>query len=165
MIGDNARRCIIESSIPKGLFVRARFSFEIEPLKEGETPIENPNLCQTNGLYYIKYLPIKLYKWGPFLLRCDLFDGEKIRVADYKSVLGQANGNGEKAKFFKFLIEWTNISPKLFEIAKEHYGMPIPFSFKIEKYYRTILKKQNKRKGLVFMTESEREMQREQYEE
>lgn len=163
MIGDNARRCIIEASIPKGLFVRARISFANLPLKEGETPIENSDLTQTDGLYVVKYLPNKMFKWGAFLIRSDLFDGGKIRVKNYEDLVERAQKDDINAKRFKFLLEWTNISPKLFDIAKEHLALPVPFGFQIEKYYKMILKQKHKRKGLVFRTEEEEEMQRERF--
>lgn len=163
MIGDNARRCIIESSIPKGLFVRARVSFKNLPLKEGETPIENSDLTQTDGLYVVKFMPSKIFKWGAFLIRCDLFDGGKIRVKDYKDFLARANKDDANGRRFKFLLEWTNISPKIFEIAQGHLALPVPFGFQIEKYYKMILKQNHKRKGLVFRTEEEEEMQRENF--
>lgn len=162
MIGDNAKRCIIEDSTPTVLFPRARVSFKNEPLLEGETPIENPNLSQTDGLYSIKYQPNKLFKWGAFLISCDLFDGKKIRVSSYEDMIERANQEDERAPFFKFLLEWTNINPIHFEIAKEHIIMPVPFCFNIEKYYKMIQKKKHTRKpGLVFRTKEEEEQQTE----
>lgn len=164
MIGDNAKRCIIEDSTPMVLFPRARFSFQNEPLVEGETPIENSNLSQTDGLYNIKFQPNKLFKWGPFLISCDLFDGKKIRVSSYDDMVERAQADDNRAPFFKFLLEWTNLSPTHFEIAKEHIVMAVPFCFNIDKYYKMIQRKKHTRKpSLVFRTEGEEEQQKEAF--
>lgn len=164
MIGDNAKRCIIEDSTPMVLFRRARVSLKNEPLVEGETPIENPDLTQTEGLYILKYQPTKLFKWGPFLINCDLFDGKKIRVKSYDNIVERANSKDENARFFKFLLEWTNLSPTHFEIAKEHIVMAVPFCFNIDKYYKMIQRKKHTRKpSLVFRTELEKEQQAEAF--
>ena len=81
----------------------------------------------------------------------------------YNHIIEPSQFIREVQPIFKFLLEWTNISPKLFDIAKEHLALPVPFGFQIEKYYKMILKQKHKRKGLVFRTEEEEEMQRERF--
>ena len=162
MIGDNAKRCIIEETSPKVSYRRARVSFKNLPLKNGETPIENPDLTQTDGMYAIKHQPNKLFKWGPYIIFCDLFDGKKIRVESYEDMVERAQLDDERAPMFKFLLEWSNISPKHFEIAKAHIMMAVPFTFNITDYYKMIQKAKHTRKPtLVFRTEEEDEIQKE----
>lgn len=133
MIGDNAKRSIIDNSREKKWQKRACVRFDGKALEKGDNPGENPNCCYTSGQYTVKYKPVPdsdYFADKPYVIKCDLFSGNKVRFTNYRHLQFQGKTNPK----IQWLLDNTTLTPHLIGIAKRHPAMPIPFCFDVLKY-------------------------------
>jgi hypothetical protein len=94
----------------------------------------NPDLRFTNGTYELIYRPIsKQYtnsKEKPFVVRCDMLKGSKLRVKNYEGLKEIA----KKDPVVAWILKWTTLNKDLFNVAKQHYFLPITFTIKYVEY-------------------------------
>lgn len=127
MIGDNAKRSIIDNSREKKWQKRALANVNGLPLKAGDNPATNPDCCFTSGAYTLKYKPIPdsdQFADRPYVIKCDLFSGNRIRFKNYKDLQSLAASINK----VRWLLDYTNFSQRMLAIAKMHPDTPIPFS-------------------------------------
>ena len=129
-IGDKAWEEFIASSEGKRVFKRVLTHLD-EKAPENITDDDflfDPNLKFTNGHYEVIYRPftkqIKHSAECPFLIRCDLFPGAKIRIANYEHLKKISKDCKEAA----WLIKWCPLSRELFDLARTNFGVPITFT-------------------------------------
>lgn len=133
MIGDNAKRSIIDNSRDKKWQKRACININSEPLEFGHSPSNDSDYCMTSGAYTLKYKPIPdsdQFADKPYVIKCDLFAGNKIRFSSYRHLEYKAQTD----KKIKWIVENTTLTPKLLGIAKRHPAMPVPFCLDLEAY-------------------------------
>ena len=126
MIGDNAKRSIIDNSREKKWQKRALTRMDSKPLGLGDNPTTNPDCCLTSCVYTLKYKPIPdsdQYADRPYVIKCDLFSGNRIRFKDF----GELNKLSRSIPKVKWLLDNTTFSQRMLAIAKLHPDMPIPF--------------------------------------
>ena len=135
-IGDRAREENIVSSETKQIFRRVLIDINGNSL-EGVTfdnCLGNPNLKFTNATYELIYRPISKQhehaKENPFIVRCDMLPGAKLRTKDWKTFKGLA----KRDPVIAWIIKWTTINEELFKVAKQHYFLPITFTIKYVEY-------------------------------
>lgn len=135
-IGDKAREEIIVSSETKQIFRRVTVNIQGNSLKgvTFDNCLCNPDLRFTNGTYELIYRPISKQKEHskekPFVVRCDMLPGCKIRVKDYNSLKGLA----KSSPVIDWILKWTTLDQKLFNVAKMHCMLPITFTIKYTDY-------------------------------
>lgn len=132
MIGDNAKRSIIDNSREKKWQKRPLVCVRSEPLQPGQNPMTDEDCLFTTGAYTIKYkpLPDSQYAYRPYVIKCDLFAGNRVRFANMKDLRMMA----EHSHKVKWIIENTTLTSDMLGIAKRHPDMPIPFCLDIVKY-------------------------------
>lgn len=135
-IGDRAREENIVSSETKQIFRRVTVNIHGKSL-EGVTfdnCLGNPDLRFTNGTYELIYRPISKQrehaKEKPFVIRCDMLQGAKIRVRSYEALKEIAKDNPVVA----WILKWTTLNKDLFNVAKQHFMLPITFTIKYVEY-------------------------------
>ena len=145
MIGDMGKQIIIENRPMSKKAANAIFHYDLTPLKKGERVFGNFDLIETDGWYYIKYT--KYTKFGqesktPFIINCDLFSREAIKVKSWKDLTeGNVKTTAETEnldKKIKFILDNTNLDEELFEIAKDNPYTKVPFSLNIQEMVRKI---------------------------
>lgn len=137
MIGDNAKRSIIENSREKKWQKRAMTRMDSKPLGLGDNPTTNPDCCLTSGVYTIKYKPIPdndQFADRPYVIKCDLFAGNRIRFKDF----GDLNKISRSIPKVKWLLENTTFSQRMLAIAKLHPDTPIPFVLDVVQYEKRL---------------------------
>lgn len=140
MIGSNTKRLFIANTVKKKFNSRAVINLDLEPIQKGDSPATNENIVLTHGLYYMRYDPVKggtNYIDKPFLIKSDLFVMDKIRIASYAALVKLS----QKSKEVKFLLKFSNISPKTFGIAKNYPGLEVPVAIDYVKYEECIKQK------------------------
>lgn len=140
MIGDNAKRLLIANTVKKRFNSRAVINLDLEPLKKGDSPLTNDDIVITDGMYYLRYEPVTKgnnYVDKPFLIKSDLFTMDKIRIASYAALVKLS----QKSKEVKFLLKFSNVSPKAFGLAKNYPGLQIPIMIDYIKYEEYIKEK------------------------
>ena len=133
MIGDNAKRSIIDNSREKKWQKRASVRIDSKPLEKGDCPATNLNCCYTTGSYTVKYKPIPdsdQFADKPYVIKCDLFSGNKVRFSNYRNL----QFKGQTDAKVKWIVENTTLTPELLGMAKRHPTMPIPFCLDVVKY-------------------------------
>lgn len=92
------------------------------------------NLKFTNGTYELIYRPISKQhahaKENPFIVRCDMLPGAKIRVKDWQMLYRLS----KQDPVIAWILKWTTIDKELFDIAKMHYMLPMSFTIKYIDY-------------------------------
>ena len=137
MIGDNAKRSIIDNSREKKWQKRALCDVNGKPLKPGQNPATNPDYCLTSGAYTLKYKPIPdndQYADRPYVIKCDLFAGNRIRFKNYKDLVVMATNINK----IQWLLDNTNFSQQMLAIAKLHPDTPIPFVLDVVQYEKRL---------------------------
>ena len=141
MIGANAIKFIADArELTKP--TRMMVSLSCTPPEFGACPETNADLVSTYGAYSISYRfhrrNGKLYEEQPkkFSIRIDFGLGY-IKCKSYYDLCEQSKTNDHA----KFILEMTNISEDMFEIAYQNEGMQIPFCFDVIKYNNIIRKK------------------------
>lgn len=140
MIGSNTKEMFIANTVKKRYHSYALMNLDIEPIQKGDTPLTNENIVLTNGLYYMRYEPVKggvscIDK--PFLIKSDLFVMDKIRVSGYIGLEQVAKQN----KKVDFILKFSNISSETFGIAKKYPGLQVPIAIDYTKYEKCIKEK------------------------
>ena len=141
-IGDRAREENIVSSETKQIFRRVAVKIDGSSLKDitFDNCLLNKDLKFTNGIYELIYRPAAKQREHarahPFIVRCDMLPGSKIRVKDWQMLYRLAKENPVIA----WLIKWTTINKELFDIAKMHYMLPMSFSIKYIEYCKHLSK-------------------------
>lgn len=141
-IGDKAREEIIVSTAQKQIFRRTLVNIKGISLK-GVTfnnCLGNPDLKFTNGFYEVIYRPHSKQQGhaleNPFIVRCDMYPGSKIRVKSWRAFQELAKVNEVAA----WLLKWSTISKEIFNCAKKHYMLPISFTIKYVEYWEYLQK-------------------------
>lgn len=137
MIGDNAKRSIIDNSREKKWQKRALTRMDSKPLGLGDNPATNPDCCMTSGAYTVKYKPIPdndQFADRPYVIKCDLFAGNRIRFKN----LGDLNKMAYSISKVKWLLENTTFDQRMLAIAKLHPDTPIPFVLDVVKYEKRL---------------------------
>lgn len=132
MIGKNAIG-VIAGARDLARPTRMLLSLTCEPLKFCDTPENNSNLISTYGAYSISYRYNRRgeVKMQPkkYSIRLDFGLGY-IKCRSYYDLKEQAKSNDHA----RFILEFTNIDEKMFDIAHHNEGMQIPFCFDVVKY-------------------------------
>ena len=140
MIGSNTKSLFIANTVKKKYNSRALLSLDLEPIQKGDSPATNKNVVLTHGLYYMRYEPVKggtNYIDKPFLIKSDLFTMDKIRVANYSTLVSIAKEN----KKVDFLLKFSNISPESFAITRSNPGLEVPIAIDYVKYREAVMEK------------------------
>lgn len=133
MIGDNAKKMMMEDATT-GLYCSSAFlSLSLEKLKTSDFDGSNPLVKRTRYLWHIQYSPYT--KQGdlrkcPYRVVCDLFNGNVIRVSGYKDLMNYAKERLDVARY----VQWSDVSRESFDLAKENLGMQIPTLFNFKAY-------------------------------
>lgn len=135
-IGDRAREEIIVSSETKQIFRRACVNIYGKPLKDVtfDNCLKNSELRFTNGIFQLIYKPVSKQREHarekPFVLRCDMLPGAKLRIASYEGL----KKISEENPVIAWLLKWSTLTKELFNVAKMHYFIPITFTIKYIEY-------------------------------
>ena len=101
----------------------------------------------TRGLYWVKYKITRtnLASAKPYIICCDLFvdRGDFFRVEGWEEL----KKLGEKDKRVTFLLEFSTISPEIFDLAYKNEYVPIPFVLDLIRYSQAVEKKYLAEKG------------------
>ena len=157
MLGDKAREMIIEDMQKKPIFPRITFYIDFRELKSDTNPMFEEDVIATKGDFFIQYLQDKentKYR-TPFLISCDMFPKNAIYFESYKDLkerIEKAKDNKTKMRC-KVLVECTTLTPELFDIAKEHPSLKLPFSLDVVKVYEEV--KKNSKEGNRFILRPE----------
>lgn len=119
---------IIEHSYAQQSFLRPLVTRPRKPLE-----LEDEDYFYTNGLYSVEVRPFpKTYlrkcDHNKFLIKLDFLQARYARVGSWEEF---ANGKNE---VFNWLIENTNVSKRLFDLAEKNLLVDIPFALDFEKY-------------------------------
>lgn len=157
MLGDKAREMIIEDMQKKPMFPRIVFYTNFRELKPDTNPMFEEDVIATKGDYFIQYLKDKENtKYGtPFLLSSDLFPKNSIYVDSYEDLKRRIENAREKKNRVrcKILIEYSTLTPKHFDVAKQHPSLKLPFSLDVIKVYEEV--KNNSEEGNRFILRPE----------
>lgn len=138
MIGDNAKRSIIDNSREKKWQKRAIANVNGLPLKPGDNPTTNPDCLFTSGAYTLKYKPIPdndQFADRPYVIKCDLFAGNRIRFKNY----GDLQKIAASINKVRWLLDNTTFKQRMLATAKRHPDMPIPFSLDVVEYEKKLV--------------------------
>jgi len=138
VISEQARRLVSESRSQKPLLSHVELSLDGNYICSGDSNLQKKGLVYTYGLYWIKFKPGGSYEGRTRLysLNLDVMTehGKFIRVRDYDDLVEW----GSRDERIAWILKHTNVSRKLFEIAKKNKYVPIPFSIKMEEYYQSL---------------------------
>lgn len=145
MLGDNRMEIIANTSKNVHVTRACLVSLFADCIHEIDVIKKTPGAYQTKFNYTIRYTQNEILgskKGKPFLLKIDLFDNIEAcghRVKDFSDFC-----NSEKYKeFVSFLLEFTNLSQELFDIAQTNPTLDIPISFDVIKYIQKVKEKNN----------------------
>lgn len=147
MIGSRAKVSIIENSTAKKVEQRATINLNGLPLKDGDNVLSNEDIFLTSGVYWLRYKPIpnSPYMREPFVIKSDLYANSVIRFKDYNHLLELCKTDNK----VKWMLENTTFKKSMIDIARNHYGMTIPFVLDITKYKCKLSRQGNKRKNFL----------------
>ena len=140
MIGDKAREMLADHEVKRTLNPRLMASKTEKLAQKEDTPMTNPDLFYTTGLYYLTFRPStgpNVKKQAKFMIGSDIFHGNRHRVLNFDMIKRMAKEDWR----FAFLLKWTDINEDLFEIAFNNISVRIPFRFKVEEYAQMIKEK------------------------
>lgn len=122
---DRFARELLASQGEQKHFSRAIINRNVTPLKLGETPATNEAVKYTDFFYTLKWKPSNYgaNKTNPYLIKCDLFTGSKIRARNYNGLQRAARNY----PWIKFLVEYTTISEADFKRANANQLIEFPF--------------------------------------
>lgn len=138
MIGDNAKRSIIDNSREKKWQKRAMTRMDGKPLRFGDNPSTNSDCCFTSCVYTLKYKPIPdsdQFADKPYVIKCDLFAGNRIRFRDY----GDLQKMSASINKVRWLLDNTTFKQRMLATAKRHPDMPIPFVLDVIEYEKKLV--------------------------
>lgn len=122
-----AKAIIIENTQPKARFMRTRHVKITVDKKE----------VTTDMIYYVQYITVsKNLKrhTSPFVIRSDIYtimNNNRIAIRRYASWEDFLERSKREGSPEEFLIKYTGINEKMFEMAKE-YNLNIPFVLDLE---------------------------------
>lgn len=130
---------LLHTNLRPALQMRAHYHLDLILLKDGDSPAINPRIIATNGLVKLKYSPaaMRKYKETPFIFYNDLFENSLVRLASWEDFVEKASKN-EK---LKFLLDYSNIKPISFDLAKGNPNMDFYYSVDSEKYCNAVCDK------------------------
>lgn len=140
MIGDKAKEMLADHTVKRTFNPRCLISKTEKLPQRGDSPMNNPDLFYTTGSYSLAFRPSagpNVRKQDKFIIRSDIFQGSKRRMASYEVMKSMAKNDWSLA----FLLKWTNINQKLFDIAAKNISVQIPFTFKVEEYAQMLQEK------------------------
>lgn len=148
MIGDKAREAIIECT-PKAVLAKRPYVKTSElPMVKGEYCAPGTDMYITSGIYTLKFKPgIPGYESQPFVIKCDMFVGNRVRTSGMRNL----TVFGQQDERVKWLVRNTNISKQLFDVARNHPDMPIPFCIDFEKLEKHLTAKGETRKNYLWV--------------
>lgn len=131
MILDNAKRAIAVNSKEKPVVARLQVNINSKLLQAG---LFRGDYVETQGIYGMKYSPsseVRKAALGPYVLIGDILPRyHTTRCKSYEDLVAKY---GEQP-VYKFLLQWSTISDKLFEVARANPGVCIPFMLDVERY-------------------------------
>ena len=143
MIGDKSKEIIANTLKFVSVSRTLPISLSANYVHELEYMTKQPGVYQTDFVYTIRYAPASTFKkhdGKPYLIKIDFFDTiqrECHRFKNYEDFV-----NNEKFKHtIPFLLKYTSISPKLFEIAKKNLYCDIPIQFDFMRYISDVEEK------------------------
>lgn len=127
MLGDLGKEIIIEQAIRKPIQTRMMCSVHNVQCAQNTDVATDEGFFLTNGLFVLKYEPTPAYKYKKFdfVLRADFLYLGKMRLASWRQLNECAKVYPEMA----WLLKWTDISERTFEIAKKNINLGIPVCF------------------------------------
>lgn len=140
MLGDNAKEIAANSSKDVVVSRLLPISVNADPVHEIDAYQRQAGVYRTNLLYIIRYTPCEVF--GPkrgkqFLIKADLLD--RICKKGHRFVDFEDFCNSEEYKeVVPFLLKYTTLSQRLFDIAEKNAGLDIPISFDVFKYYEDV---------------------------
>lgn len=142
MIGDLAKRSVIEDGVNVRFNPRLYISFKGKDPKTVQNPIEDGSFFYTQGIGFVECRIAMSGRerkgTGDFLVNCDMLKrGNTIRVAGFKDFKDKTKDN----KAIQFFIKHSTLSAKTFKIAKDNPCTKIPFCVKIEEIYDELKEK------------------------
>lgn len=138
MLGDAARRALLEKYARTPLQVRALININEEPLKPYDIPLTNPDLRYTNFDYTLRYCMQPAQgkdKLQKYYIYSDLLDGEKFKFDKWEEVEEEAKKN----KSLAFLMKYSNFNKETFEIVKKNIFYCFKIYFDYAKYCNKLL--------------------------
>lgn len=131
MILDNAKRAIALNSKEKPVVARLRFNAKGK-LLGGE--LFKGDYRETKGVYTIRYNPSsepRKAALGEYTVSADIWPRyHTTRCKSYDDLVAKYGDITE----VKFLLQWSTISAKLFEVARANPGVCIPFVLDAGRY-------------------------------
>ena len=142
MIGDLAKRSIIEDGVNRRFNPRIYLSLKGKQPSKAINPIADGSFFYTNGIAFVEHKPTDVGRdrrgAGEYLVTCDILQGgNTIRVKDYTDLKEKTKDN----KKFQFFLKHSTLSAKTFKIAYRNTCTKIPFCVKIEEIYDELVKK------------------------
>lgn len=129
-------KAIIENTLCPRNFARAYISLKNTRTDNIENNLaKNEDLRLTNWVYFVKYKPERKVK--PYMVNADVMVPNEGHLRRYRSY-EEFEKMGQIDEGIKWIIENTNVSKEMFEIAKENPYMNIPISIDIVKYTERI---------------------------
>lgn len=151
MLGDNARRALLEVYGRGVLQSCALINLDSEPLKPYDMPLTNPSLRYTKMRYYIRYIPAlrvtQKKRKKKYVIYSDLIERtrlESFRFDTWEEVEEEAKHNKE----IRFLLEYTNLNKNLIDILERNLMFDFPLLFDYERYEKTLRDKIEERTGV-----------------
>lgn len=120
---------------------RPKLSVTREPIDPSEDSDSRPDMFQTDGAYFIQFTngfhetfcdPRKAMEM-PFVISGDIFMFAKIpnRYANYDMLMRMAKA----IAILGVVVEYSTITPELFDIARKNPNVSFGFSFDFVRYY------------------------------
>ena len=126
------------------VFRKALLSIEFKKFSHDEDIADRPDLFFFNGFFDLVYCHETVQSRTRRMYRINILDpalreavfrsGFKVRVRDWAEFVECAKYN----PYFNFILRASTISEELFGLAKENYGIRMPFSIDICKYLREV---------------------------
>ena len=161
MMGDNARG--IAANMSKNVQVSRTIPVSLfaDCIHERDALQRVPGAYFSDLLYSIRYTPCEIFggkKGKQFLIKADIFD--KMYKRGHRFVDFEDFCNSEEYKIaIPFLLEFTNISQELFDVAKRNPSLDIPIAFDVLKYIQVVSSKENKKPcDFTFLTDEGKEL-------
>lgn len=135
-----AKAMLIENLPPEKRLARASVKLDELPLTDDDEPTRDGVCRDTNMRYYISYSPIvtrKSKKYGlimdkaSFQIICDLFYPKGVaRFSNWDEFYNSPH------PVARWLVRNTNVSKRMFEIAREHVYLCVPFCINYTAYLK-----------------------------
>jgi hypothetical protein len=142
MIGDIARRAVLEEGFRECKHLRAEIRLDNKPVGMGETPDESPLCRYTLGMYYLIYRRAteERYADKPYLLVCDLYRMQKVRFSGWREceTVSYSKNGTETSLVTRWLIQNCGLSEDTFRAARNNLGIDIVLGFRMTDYMKKV---------------------------